>query len=188
MNKNTHQIRWLNSNHDWGVVMITIHWVSALTIFGMFGLGLWMVELNYYDVWYHKAPDLHKSIGITLFILTLLRLLWRLFNRCPLPLETHGYQEIRLAMSMHNFLYVMLISIMLSGYLISTADGHAISVFSSVQIPSLINGAERQEDVAGIVHLWLAAGFIGMVLLHSLATVKHHFFDRDRTLKRMFGF
>ncbi|VAW92485.1 Cytochrome B561 [hydrothermal vent metagenome] len=188
MNKKIYPIRWFNTTHHWGVIMITLHWVSALMIVGMLALGLWMVELSYYHNWYHKGPNLHKSIGITLFILTFIRLFWRKFNRCPLPLGIHNSQEKKLATAMHKLLYVLLIFIMVSGYLISTADGRAISVFNYVQVPALIHGIEQQEDVAGVVHLWLAISLVSMAALHMMASMKHHFFDHDRTLKRMFGF
>lgn len=188
MIKLVHKILWLNTQHQWGVIMITIHWLSAVTIFGMFGLGLWMVELGYYDALYHKAPDLHKSIGISLLVLTLVRLLWRQFNRRPFPLETHNRIKQILAVSMHNLLYLVLMLLMLSGYLIATADGHSITVFNAVQMPALILAIEYQEDVAGVVHFWLAISLISMVVLHAIATMKHHFIDRDLTLKRMFGF
>ena len=56
---------------------IAIHWLSALTVIGLFGLGLWMVALDYYDTWYTRGPALHESVGILLLLLTLVRLVWR---------------------------------------------------------------------------------------------------------------
>jgi len=178
---------WVNSKNHWSVITITIHWISALTILGMFGLGLWMVELEYYDAWYRKAPELHKSIGVLLFILTVIRLLWRGFNRNPLPLDSHSRNERKVATALHHLLYMLLIAIMLSGYLISTADGRSVTVFNSFQIPATIHGIEHQEDVAGVVHLWLAISLISLTVIHASAAIKHHFIDHDRTLKRMFG-
>lgn len=54
---------WKNTSTQFGHISILIHWLVALTVYGMFALGLWMVSLNYYDAWYHKAPEIHKSIG-----------------------------------------------------------------------------------------------------------------------------
>ena len=70
-----------NRSNQWGLISIAIHWISALTIIGLFVLGLWMVELTYYDDWYQKGPALHESIGITLFVLTLIRLLLQFFYK-----------------------------------------------------------------------------------------------------------
>jgi len=184
---NEKQMHWFDSHKHWGVVTIVIHWLSALLIFGLFSLGLWMVELDYYDTWYRKAPDLHKSIGILLFVLTIGRLVWRRSNSIPEALGSHNSRERRIAEATHYSLYILLLTIMLSGYLISTADGHAIVVFNWLAIPATIYGIDMQEDIAGIVHLWLAVSLISLVVLHAMAALKHHFFDRDQTLKRMFG-
>jgi cytochrome b561 len=74
---------------------------------------------------------------------------------------------------------------MLSGYLISTADGRAIDVFNLFSVPALVSGFDNQEDIAGLVHQIIAYSLIALVVLHALAALKHHFIDRDRTLKRM---
>jgi cytochrome b561 len=76
---------------------------------------------------------------------------------------------------------------MLSGYLISTADGRAVEVFGWFSIPATLSGLENQEDIAGEIHEWLAFTLIGLVMLHALAATKHHFINRDATLKRMLG-
>ncbi|MOA52423.1 hypothetical protein D3C78_1757160 [compost metagenome] len=76
---------------------------------------------------------------------------------------------------------------MFSGYLISTADGRGIEVFGWFTVPATLSGIDGQEDIAGVVHLWLAWGLIGMAALHALAALKHHFIDRDATLSQMLG-
>jgi len=180
-------MRWRNTENHWGVITITIHWLSALTVFGLFGLGLWMVELDYYDAWYNKAPDLHQSIGLLLLALTLVRMVWRQINSTPLPLTSHTYRERKMATLIRYSLYLLLIMVLLSGYLISTADGRAIAVFNWFQVPATLQGIDKQEDIAGVIHLWLSVSLVSLAALHAMAAIKHHFFDRDRTLKRMFG-
>ena len=176
---------WRNTHEGYGYIGIGLHWLAALLVFGLFGLGLWMVELNYYHAWYQRAPALHKSIGITLFGLMLLRLLWRYANPRPEPLPSHAGWETRLAGMVHGLLYTLLFALMLSGYLSSTADGRPISVFGLFSVPATLTGIPNQEDVAGDIHQWLAYTLIGLVGLHALAAVKHHFIDRDGTLRRM---
>ncbi len=180
-------MKWHNSSSQWGWLAITIHWITAVTVFGMFALGVWMVDLTYYDGWYRKGPALHKSIGITLFLLTLLRLLWRLKNITPDALATHKTWERKAAGAVHILLYLLLFMVMISGYLISTADGRGIELFGLFEIPATLHGIEQQEDIAGLIHLILASTLIGTLLLHAGAALKHHFVDRDRTLKRMLG-
>ena len=64
-------MQWRNTSTRYGHLSLLLHWGTALTVYGMFALGLWMVNLGYYDSWYHSAPEIHKSIGIILFIVLL---------------------------------------------------------------------------------------------------------------------
>lgn len=180
-------MQWSNSDAQWGWITILSHWLTAAAVTGLFGLGLWMTGLDYYDAWYTQAPHLHKSIGILLFGLTLLRLGWRLFNSNPQPLATHSAFERKAAYTAHIALYLLLVSVMLSGYLISTADGRAIEVFNWFEIPATLQGIERQEDLAGDIHLALAIALIALATLHAGAAIKHHVVDKDQTLRRMLG-
>ncbi len=180
-------MRWRTTHDHWGWLSILIHWLTALTVFGLFGLGLWMTSLDYYDSWRKAGPDLHKSIGVLLFCLTVLRLVWRRVEGKPAPLASHTGREQALAHRVHRLLYIMLFTVMVFGYLISTADGRAIEVFGWFSIPATIHGIDKQEDIAGVIHLTLAIVLISLVALHALAAIKHHFFDKDRTLLRMFG-
>ena len=174
-----------NSNISWGWPAVILHWLSACMVIFLFLFGLWMVGLDYYHSWYNTAPYLHKSIGITLFMVTIIRLFWRTLEPAPESINSHSAFEIKLARIMHFLIYVLLFCIMFSGYLISTADGRSIEVFKMVEIPAIIYGIEHQEDIAGIIHLSLAIGLIGLVCIHAGAAIKHHFIDKDQTLKRM---
>jgi cytochrome b561 len=77
--------------------------------------------------------------------------------------------------------------IVISGYLISTADNSSISVFDIFQVPATITSIPEQEDIAGLVHEYLAYGIMGLTLLHVAAALKHHFIKRDNTLRKMLG-
>ncbi|WP_312241547.1 cytochrome b [Pantoea sp.] len=178
---------WRNSSQEYGHFSILLHWLMALAIYGMFALGLWMVGLGYYDSWYHSAPEIHKSIGIILFALLIFRLLWRIISPPPASLATYTPLVRYSAIAMHWLLYSLLLAILISGYLISTADGQPISVFGLFNVPAFIRGAGEQADLAGDIHLWLAWIVVVLSVLHGLAALKHHFIDRDITLKRMLG-
>ncbi|MCW8853281.1 MAG: cytochrome b [Gammaproteobacteria bacterium] len=176
-----------NTENNWGWLAIFFHWLTAATVFSMFIFGLWMTDLTYYHPWYKTAPELHKSIGLLLLLLTLLRLAWRFIDPAPAPLANHSAFEIKVAHRVHTLLYFLLLGMMLSGYLISTADGRAITVFKIFEIPAIIYGIDHQEDVAGVIHLTLGVLLVIIALLHAGAAIKHHLVDKDRTLKRMFG-
>lgn len=180
-------MRLKNSHTRYGLVAIVMHWTVALSVIGLAILGLWMVDLTYYSPYYRSGPFWHKSIGITLFALLVLRLLWRCFNPRPAHLPNHKPWELRLASLVHLLLYGLLFVIVISGYLISTATGQGISVFGWFELPALISGLPQQADRAGAVHYWVAMTVLGLATLHALGALKHHFFDRDDTLRRMLG-
>ncbi len=169
------------------MVAILLHWGVAAMVLLLFLLGLWMTSLEYYHPWYRQGPDIHRSVGVLLFILMLVRLLWRWGNPPPEPLANHTAVEQFAARQVHRLLYLLLFSVMFFGYLISTADGRPVEVFGWFELPALISGIERQEDMAGEVHFALAVTTITLVAVHLAGALKHHFIDRDRTLLRIFG-
>ncbi|WP_299568246.1 cytochrome b [uncultured Shewanella sp.] len=174
-----------NSKMGYGLISILIHWISALTVIGLFGLGLWMVDLTYYSSWYKTAPDIHKSVGILLFGLTLLRLVWRFISVKPQADSAHKPWEQQSAKWAHRGIYLLMLAIMASGFLISTADGRGIIVFDWFEVPSLGGFITNQEDIAGLVHEYLAYSLIGLVIIHGAGAIKHQFIDKDNTLVKM---
>lgn len=181
-------MQWKNTSTRYGHVSLLIHWLVAITVYGMFALGLWMVSLGYYDSWYHQAPEIHKSIGIILFIVMLFRVIWRFISPPPKPLPSYSRVTKISAAIVQILIYILLFSILISGYLISTADGQAINVFDWFSIPAIFTGQAAQANTAGEIHLYLAWSVVLLSVLHALAAFKHHFFDADFTLKRILGF
>lgn len=178
---------WRNTEDSYGAVAIGIHWLMAMVIPGLFALGLWMVDLTYYDAWYKRAPEIHKGIGVLLFLALLFRVLWRTMNPRPHPEPSLSRFERIAASRTHIALYLLLFAVTLSGYLISTADGRPIDVFGLFQVPATLAGIPNQADVTGQIHLILAISLVSLAGVHALAALKHHFIDRDRTLARMLG-
>ena len=176
-----------NSAQSYGLVAIVLHWLVVFVVLGLFPLGLWMTGLTYYDDWYKRAPDIHKSIGILLFLVMVVRVVWRSLNVTPNDEPGIGKMQRRIAHAVHLILYLLLFSLMISGYLISTADGRSIDVFGLLSVPAIISDIPNLEDIAGAVHWYLALTLISLVGLHALAALKHHFIDRDRTLIKMLG-
>jgi cytochrome b561 len=176
-----------NSEENYGWVTIALHWAMAVAIVALFTVGLWMVDLSYYDPWYRRAPEIHKGVGVLLLLFLVLRYLWRLANPLPHPEPSLSTIERRAAHAAHLLFYFLIAAVMVSGYLISTADGRPIDVFGLFAVPATVTGLPGQADIAGEVHFYLAATLIGLAAVHALAALKHHFLDRDRTLLRMLG-
>ncbi len=176
-----------NTQINYGYVSIFFHWLSALSIMSLFGLGYYMVDLTYYHEWYKTAPELHKSVGVLLFIFMVVRLIWRYKQLTPEHLTSHSSIERKAGKLAHSALYTLTFIIMITGYLISTADNRGIEVFEFFVIPGFGSFIENQEDLAGLIHKWLAYLLITFSLLHAVAALKHHFIDKDNTLNRMIG-
>ncbi|MCE8013531.1 cytochrome b [Halomonas daqingensis] len=174
---------WRNTRTGWGLVSIALHWLSALTIVGLFVLGWWMTGLGYFDPWYNLAPWWHRSLGMLLLFATLLRILWRLFQPTP---QAQGNRFERIAAHLgHIALYVLMLTVMISGYLISTARGRGISVFDWFEVPALISRLPNQASIAGDIHWYSALALMLLAAGHTMAALKHHFIDRHDTVLRM---
>lgn len=166
-------------------MMRTIHWFTALTVVGMFGSGLWMVDLSYYSEWYKTAPHWHKSIGITLTAITIFRFLLKAFTKQP---KTEGKKpDVLLAKVAHLSIYLLLSALFVSGYLISTSDGRGIDIFNWFTLPGAGEIFSNQSDIAGRIHLYAAVSLIALSVLHALAAIKHHYIYKDNTLNKMIG-
>ncbi len=174
-----------DSSAGYGLIAILIHWLSALLILFLFGLGIYMTGLGYYDDWYHKGPALHISLGLILLLLVLVRLVWRLLNPTPLALGEKPLQLLA-ARLVKWALYLAIFVVIITGYLITTAEGKPASLFDWVHFPSLTKLSASQVDLVGELHEYFAWGIIGLVVLHAGGALFHHFVMRDRTLVRMF--
>jgi cytochrome b561 len=173
----------VNNTQSYGWLAIGFHWISAVATIALFALGLWMVGLDYYSVWYQDAPHYHKSFGLLLCAITTARFAWKLFQIEPQAIGKPWEQK--LAKLAHRMLYFGLFILFISGYLISTADGRGIDIFNWLTVPSGGEWFSNQEVIAGLMHQYLAYFLMGLVSIHSLAALKHHFVDKDDSLRRM---
>ncbi|PID47621.1 MAG: cytochrome b [Proteobacteria bacterium] len=176
-----------NTRENFGWVSIGLHWLLAVALIAMYFVGDWMVGLDYYSPWYKVAPDLHRSVGVLVGALMVMRLLWNHIQVRPEPLGHQSPLMRRLATAAHHLLYLMVFIIVVSGYLISTAKGQGVDVFGLFEIPALLGNSVKRGELAGDIHEYLALAFILLVVLHALAAIVHHLYYKDRTLKRMLG-
>ena len=175
-----------NSKERYGWPSIALHWLMAVALIGMYFSGDYMVDLGYYDTLYHKLPNWHKSTGILIAACLLIRLVWNYSHRRPGPANANTSRLSHLsAILAHLLLYALTAALIVSGYLISTAKGAPIEVFSWFEMPALLaSNADRGEDAADL-HEIFGNVFMGLVALHALAALYHHFYLKDHTLKRM---
>ena len=174
----------MSKSERWARPIVLLHWVMAIIVVALYVLGDYMVDLDYYDPWYQSAPFWHKSFGLLLAMLLILRVISRLAYAAPKEPAISGVIRYS-AIFVHLALYVLLIGVMASGYLISTADGRGIAFFSWFEVASFGELFENQEDVAGVWHERMGLGLLVLAGLHALAAIKHHCVDRDKVLRRM---
>lgn len=160
------------------------HWLSALLLVGSFTLGYVMTELAMSPTKL-KYFSYHKWIGVTVFALAALRLAWRLWARAPaLPTAMRAWER-HIAAATHGLLYLLLLLVPLSGWLMSSAKGFQTVYLGRWPIPDLIGkNAELGKALQG-VHELLSTLLLLLIALHVLAALKHHFIDRDEVLARM---
>lgn len=173
-----------DSRSGYGLLSIAIHWISAVLILFLFGLGIYMVDLSYYDDWYHKGPELHISLGLVVLLLMLVRVIWRIIN--PTPEELSAKRAQNLAAKLVKLgLYAFIFIVLISGYLITTAEGQPASMFNLIKFPVFTELNSQNVDLAGVIHEYVAWGIVLLVVLHVAGALLHHFVIRDRTLVRM---
>lgn len=176
-----------NTSDHYGLVAILLHWLMAIVIFGLFGLGLYMVELSYYDPLGNILPFIHISVGMLLVPVLIFGIIWKLIYPRPTPLAGTTALERALAKLVHHLLTLLIAAILISGYLITTAKGSSVSVFDIISVSATITSIPEQEYYVGLTHQYLAYGLIALVVLHAIAALKHHFINKDNTLRRMLG-
>lgn len=168
----------------WGGVSITLHWLTALMILGLVVVGLAMQELANSPTKI-QVYGLHKSIGLTVLALTVLRLLWRLFAGVPQPAPGTPRWLLWASNATHGALYLILLAMPLSGWLYNSASGFPLKWFGLFALPRLSGYDADVKAFALGAHSTLFLALAAIVALHAAAALKHHYFDRDRTLVRM---
>lgn len=175
-----------NDDRQWGAVAKFFHWTIALGILGngvwglvMTGMSPSMAKINVFA--------LHKSIGLTVLALVLLRLAWRLGNRAPRDEPMPRWQRWA-AHATHGLLYVLIVAIPLSGWWFNSLRGFPLQWFKLFNLPALAAQNADMAHVARTVHLSLFWLLVVVLVGHAGAAIKHHVFDRDNVLRRMLPF
>lgn len=162
---------------------IALHWATAVLVIANLLLGLSMVGLPISPrklQWYL----VHKSIGITIFVLTSLRVAWRTVRPHPAPVPMPRWQRRSAALS-HALLYLLLFAIPISGWLYSSATGVQVVYLGVLAMPDLVGRDRALGDALRLVHVGLNSLLFAILLVHVAAAVKHHVIDRDTALSRM---
>lgn len=163
------------------------HWVTALTVIALIGVGLYMGDLPG-GLEKLKLYNLHKSVGVAVLALTALRVLWHLASPPPGPLASLPAWQRMAARGAHLALYAALIGMPLSGWLMSSAAGRPVAPFGLFTLPDLVLQDQELAEFFHETHGIMGTVLMILVGLHVAAALKHHLLDRDATLRRMLPF
>ncbi|HEX7034503.1 MAG TPA: cytochrome b [Pseudomonadales bacterium] len=177
-------VQWRNTEERWGAVAQALHWLIALALLGQMALGWVMVS------WRLSPTKLelyaaHKSLGITLFVLVLARLAWRFANVTPPAPPAVAHWEVRAARWTHALLYLLLMALPITGYLINSATNFPLVVWGVLPLPNLTDESEPLQLAAETAHLILFCLLAALVVLHVGAALRHHWVLKDPVLRRM---
>jgi cytochrome b561 len=164
---------------------IALHWLIALLILCGFALGWVMTDIPGFTPTKLKYFSWHKWIGVTVFVLATVRLLWRATHVPPrLPADVSGVQRIS-AHVVHGVLYGLMLVIPVTGYLYSSASNIPVVYLGIVPLPRLIDPDPALKETFKTLHVILNYALLSLVVLHLLAVAKHQMLDRDALLSRM---
>ncbi|MDJ1008571.1 MAG: cytochrome b/b6 domain-containing protein [Paracoccaceae bacterium] len=168
-----------NDTDGFGWVSRTIHWAMALGVIGALGFGTYIarMEVNLSNLWMFAA---HKTVGITLLALLVLRVVWHLVSRPPEPLPAAPWKSA-VARWAHRAFYLLLLAVPLSGWVASSATGIDTVVFGRWTLPAIAPASEAWEEAGFAVHSVLTKLLALLILLHIAGAVTR----RDGTLRRM---
>ena len=174
----------MNAPPRYGRVAILLHWLAAALIVAGAGLGLTMIDLPLspaklrYYAW-------HKWLGITVFLVAVVRLVWRTIAPPPPFPASMKAAQARTARAVHWMLYGLMLAIPVSGWIYSSATGVSVSYLNLVPLPNLVPKDKALASALLAVHQSLNAVLAAVVLLHVAAAVKHQWIDRDGVMSRM---
>jgi cytochrome b561 len=178
----------LSSSKRYTRTAMLLHWVLAVLILGTFVVGLYVSDLPF-SLRKLQMINWHKWAGVTILVLSVARLLWRVTHRPPglpaaIDLHMPGWQKAAYHAT-HHLLYLLFFVVPLAGWAYSSAKGFPVVWFGVLPLPDLVAKNDELAKLLWTVHEWSAYALIALVALHVAAAVKHHFVDRDGLLERM---
>ena len=173
-----------NTEKSYGLVAQAFHWLVVAGISAQF-IWAWRIDQTDSIRTEFALVNQHKSIGMTVLALVILRLLWRTFNRPPAFPSGMMVWERRAASTAHWLLYALILAMPLTGWMYSSAAGFGAEFFGLLDIPDFVAQSERLEGVFGSIHEWLSKAILLVVSVHVLAALRHQFVLKDGLLRRM---
>jgi len=174
-----------DTEQRYGLVSKLLHWSAAALMLFLLWLGWYMVGLSYYDPQSKNTLYWHQLLGLWVFALAVIFIVWRIASKPPaFSLGIKSWEKFAASVA-HTLLFGLMLLLPISGYLISTAEGEGIALFFGLDFPALLPVSESLRELAVDGHYLMAYGGLALIALHVLAALKHHFVSGDDTLRKM---
>ena len=173
------------SHKEFGKVAKTFHWTIFLLYLFQFGIAIVMYGVATKDYYPKDLFVTHKSVGVTLFFIAVLRLMWRKLNPVPPWPESVTEFEKKAFHFLEIGLYTVMILMPLSGYILSLAGGHGFKFFGLFDVPDLVGKNAFLAELGKYVHRITAFIVVGFIASHISLILKHHFDSKDNFIDRM---
>ena len=179
-------MQFRNTKERFGVVTKTFHLSIALLILCLVPMGIFLADYAETKTKLQLFPY-HKEFGICVLILATARVMWHIVSRPPEFVASLKPWEKWGARVAHALLYLAMFAMPLSGWLLSSAAGRTVSFFG-IDLPNVVAQSKETKEFFEEVHEVVGWGLIPLVGAHVAGALKHHFFDKDITLRRMLPF
>lgn len=180
----------VNSEKSYGLMSRALHGIMLLGIFGLLGVGMYMVDLDKTDELRKQLFGMHISIGVLVLALALARVVWLKVSPAPkLPVGLGNSEKLLTTVS-KSLMYLLMLAIPLVGILMVQTKGFPVGFFGLFELPALVGKDEGLHELMEEVHEFLAFSLLFLVLLHVAGALKHRFLDTGPDLDvmpRMFG-
>ena len=174
-------MQFLNTQQRFGLIAHLLHWSIAVLMFGLLGLGWYMVGLDYYtSPYYDLSYVAHESLGLLVFVLGVGGIIWRYTQPRPQHFALKPW-ELWSARCVHVLLAMMVIGLPISGYLFAGGDRPGVGFFGWFHLPLLPSDMGRWEDWSIDFHYYVAYGGCALIALHVMAAIRHWIFGGKRS-------
>ncbi len=177
-------MRVRNTNERYGIIAQLLHWLVAFLVFLQLGLGLYAASLPV-SLARLQWLSRHKSLGLLILALVLIRLAWRLLNRAPVLPDSMPQWQRNAAATTHWLLYALLILAPFAGWLHASAAGLSANWFGLFQVPDLLAPQHDLSEILKAVHRGCVALLALLVAGHVAAALRHALVVRDGIMERM---
>jgi len=178
-----------DSKQQLSPISVILHWLVAITVITLIAAGTYMVEFEDFSIY-----PIHKSIGMIIFDIILIRVAWRIYQGWPIPVNTYTKIEQILSKFVHWILILGTLLMPISGMIMSAVGGYGLAVFGFELFAANFNAAGEAvafnaqiAEIAHETHEIIGKIMIGAIILHIIGALKHHIVDQDGTLRRIYG-